>query len=66
MDSNDEPSINVHRVDGSIMKFVEHESGLYVYNCKNTTNTTVSNYTMVSTVATQKKMFTPLEIAAAD
>jgi hypothetical protein len=66
MDSSNEPSINVHRFDGSIMKFVEHESGLYVYNCKNTTNTTVSNYTMVSTVATQKKMFTPREIASAD
>ena len=32
MDSDDEPALLVHQLDGSVMKFKEHESGLYVYN----------------------------------
>jgi hypothetical protein len=32
MDSNDEPALHVHRLYGSVMKFVEHESCLCVYN----------------------------------
>jgi hypothetical protein len=43
------------------MKFTEHGSGLYVYDSaartKNTTSESVNAYTMVSTVAEQKKMF---------
>jgi hypothetical protein len=66
MDTSCESAINVHRLDGSIMKFVEHDSGLYVYSSANVTNNTVSAYTLISTVVEQKKMFTQREIKAAD
>ena len=66
MDSSEEPAINVHRLDGSIMKFVEHASGLYVFATDKTTSESVNAYTMVSTVAEQKKMFSRREITAAD
>ena len=58
MDSGVERSMNVHRLDGSIMKFMEHESGLYVYH-PNVTNQPVTGYSILSTVAAQKKLFTP-------
>ena len=45
MDSAETPSINVHRRDGSIMQFVEHPSGLYVYDSNNT-NSSVTAYTL--------------------
>ena len=32
MDSNIEPSLNVHRTNGTIMKFVEHTNGLYYHD----------------------------------
>ncbi len=32
MDSSNEPALWVHRLDGSVMKFAEHDSGLYVYD----------------------------------
>jgi Zinc knuckle len=65
MDTLAEPSMHVHRLNGSVMKFVEHESGLYVYDSINTSES-VNAYTMVSTVAEQKKMFSRREIKAAD
>ena len=65
MDSGVERSMNVHRLDGSIMKFTEHESGLYVYN-PNVTNPSVIGYSMLSTVAAQKKLFTPRQLQDAD
>ena len=66
MDSGVERSMNVpHRLDRSIMKFVEHESGLYVYH-PNVTNPSVTGYSMLSTVAAQKKLFTPRQIQDAD
>ena len=65
MDSSSEPAMIVHRLDGSMMKFVEHASGLYIYKC-NTTNAPVAGYTMVSTVAEQKKLFTKREIKSAN
>ena len=40
MDSSRSPSINVHRNNSTIMSFVEHPSGLYVYN-SNDSNTPV-------------------------
>ena len=49
MDTYDEPSILVHRLDGTVMKFLEHSSGLYVFN-PNATNDCVNAYTMVTTV----------------
>ena len=33
MDSSVEPAIHVHRLDGTVMKFTEHASGLYVFKC---------------------------------
>ena len=42
MDSSIEPTLCVHRLDGSIMKFKEQESGLYVF--KPNINTSVNIY----------------------
>ena len=64
MDSDAGLSINVHRLDGSIMPFIEHPSGLYVYNPN--PNDNVSAYTLLSTVAEQKRLFSRREIEAAD
>jgi acetolactate synthase regulatory subunit len=67
MDTTEEPALNVHRLDGTIMKFVEHESGLYIYSAKNNTiNNHVSAYTLISTVKKQKAMFSPREVRDAD
>jgi hypothetical protein len=65
MDTQEETAMCVHRLDGSIMKFAEHPSGLYVFT-PNDTNNTVTAYTMLSTVTEQKKMFTRREVLAAD
>jgi hypothetical protein len=66
MDSLVDPSMHVHRLDGSVMRFVERESGLYVYAPVNAVSANVHAYTMVSTVAEHKKMFSPRAIKAAD
>ena len=70
MDTKDEPSLCVHRLDGSVMKFHEHASGLYVYDStadsSKHSSERVTAYTMISTVAAQKQMFSRREIAAAD
>ena len=47
------------------MTFSEHPSGLFVFD-SNTTKSPVTAYTLVSTVAAQKKLFTPRQIQAAD
>ena len=65
IDSGAERSMNFHRLDGSVMKFVEHDSGLYIYN-PNVTNPPVTGYTLLSTVAAQKKLFTPRQVRDAD
>ena len=65
MDTQEESAMCVHRLDGSVMKFVEHSSGLYVF-APNDTNDTISAYTMISTVAEQKKLFTRRAVQAAD
>jgi Zinc knuckle len=59
-------SMFVHRLDGSIMEFIEQPSGLYVFKPSNNSNVKVTAYTMVSTVAGQKKLFTNRQVAAAD
>ncbi|KAI2497083.1 Reverse transcriptase (RNA-dependent DNA polymerase) [Fragilaria crotonensis] len=54
MDSGKEASISVHRKDRSVMKFVEHPSGLYVFDSKSKAlGDTTTAYTMVTTVAQQ-------------
>ena len=67
MDTSKEPAMSVHRKDGSVMSYVEHPSGLYVHNGKEHSNNAVSaysEYTLVSTVAEHKKLFSHRRIAA--
>jgi len=65
MDSSREPALHVHRLDGTVMKFIKHESGLYVY-APPVSHSGPTDYTMLSTVAEQKKLFSCREIQAAD
>ena len=65
MDSSRSLSMDVQRKDGSIMRFVEHPSGLYVYK-GNESNDRVNSYTLLSTVAQHKQMFSPRQIQQAD
>ena len=66
MDLSLSPSMNVHRKDGSIMSFVKHPSGLYVYMGNDTSNDHVTAYTLLSTVAQHKQMFSQRQIQQAD
>ena len=66
MDTGVEPALCVHRLDGAVMKFREHPCGLYVYAASNDSSVGVNKYTMVTTVAAQRELFTRREIAAAD
>lgn len=69
MDTGAEVAMCVHRVDGTIMKFMEHPSGLYVFDpstTNDTSTTTVTGYTFLSTVSVQKQMFSPRQIKDAD
>ena len=69
LDTEVEPTMFVHRKDGSLMKFTEHSTGLYVFDTASPSNYTsepVSAYALVSTVADNKKLFTRREIDRAD
>ena len=72
LDTSTEPALCVHRLDGSVMKFVKHDSGLYVYDTtaaarhRHSSSASVPAHTMVSTVADQKQLFSRRQIAAAD
>jgi hypothetical protein len=57
----------VHRIDGAIMKFVEHESGLYIYSANND-KYKQSGYQIHYDIncSTTKKMFSHREIQGAD
>ena len=65
MDTGLEPTMIVHRLDGSKMKVTEHECGLYVYN-PNVSSGAVAAYSLVSTVAAQKSLFTQRDVTKAD
>ena len=65
MDTNDKLTMYVHHLDGSIMIFKEHESGLYLYKPK-INNNCVNGYSMLYTVAAQKRLFLQRELKAAD
>jgi len=65
MDTNCAPAMHVHKLDGSVMIFREHDSGFYVYN-PNITNDCFNAYSMLSTEAAQKRMFSQREVKAAD
>lgn len=68
MDTSAEAAMFVHRSDASLMKFVEHPSGLYVFKGSptNSTSKPCNSYTLLSTVAKHKKMFSRREVEAAD
>lgn len=66
MDTSAEPAMIVHRLDGSQMKFLEHHCGLYVYDPTNDCSDHVTAYSMVSTVAAQKTLFSRRDIRNAD
>ena len=65
MDSQDEPALHIHRLDGSVMNFAEHKSSLCVYNA-NVTYESDTGYSILSTVAEQKKLFSRREVKAAN
>ena len=56
MDTGHEAAMSLHCLDDSVMTFVEHESGLYVF-VPNSSDV-ITGYTLVSTVAAHKCMFT--------
>jgi hypothetical protein len=70
LDTSAEPALCVHRLDGTLMKFLKHESGLYVYDSTAASNkyslSVTAYYTMINTVADQKKLFSLRQIASAD
>jgi hypothetical protein len=71
MDTSREGTINVHRRDGSLMKFREYGSGLYSFDTQGSrapTNNTSSdeNYLFLDTVASNKDQYTQREIDGAD
>ena len=67
-DTSSEAAMVVHRSDGTMMKFVEHPSGLYVFKGSPTNSTSKIGcaYTLLSTVAEHKQMFSRRQIEAAD
>jgi hypothetical protein len=65
MDSSRSTSMDVHRKDGSIMSFVEHPSGLYIYK-GNDCSGRVTAYTLLNTVADHKHMFSQRQVQQAD
>ena len=74
MDTSVEASINVHRKNGTVMKFKEYDSGLYYYDAgikavvdnNNSSNSKHNAYIFVNTVAGNKMRYTRREIEKAD
>jgi hypothetical protein len=75
MDTSYEAAMNVHCLDGSIMKFLEYCTGLYYYGAgapgepthsSNPTSTNSQDYLFLNTVATNRNMYTRCEIEGAD
>jgi hypothetical protein len=68
MDTSHDCFMVVHRIDGSLMHFQEHASGLYVFDpeAHEPTVTRTSGITLLSTVTTNKRLFSPRHITAAD
>lgn len=66
MDTAHESAMLVHRIDGSVMRFTEHQCGLFVYDSSNHSSRDVSAYSLVSTVSQQKKLFTRRDVMNAD
>lgn len=65
MDSNDTAAINIYCQDGTMMQFTEHHSGFYVFS-PNASSDSLANYTMLSTVAKPKELFTCQQVCDAN
>ena len=72
MDTGTENCINVHRTDGTVMKFSEFHSGLYYYDTSRhcstlkTNSTPVAPYIFLQSVDGNKLHFNRREIEGAD
>ena len=68
MDTDEATALFVHRIDGSTMRFQEHSSGLYVFDATSgkEVSDSVNAYSMLQTVAEQKRLFSRREVDAAD
>jgi hypothetical protein len=66
MDTSVEGAMNVHRLDGTIMKFTEYSSGLYYYDSNNPSSTNSRDYLFLNTVAANKLTYTRRKIEGAD
>jgi len=70
MDTEVEPALCVHRADGSVMKFSEYKTGLYYHDAAAAAPETivapVIDYSFVTTVIDNKKLFTRREIEGAN
>ena len=74
MDTDIEPAILVHRPDGTVLRFVEFQSGLYFYDTAcpppseppKLTSGSLSGYSFLETVDNRKVQFTPREVRGAD
>ena len=66
MDTATEPSMIVHRADGTLMKFREYTTGLYIYDAAlPKDNESVSDYCLVNTVAKNKALYHRREVEGA-
>jgi hypothetical protein len=71
MDTSVEASMDVHRCNGSIMKFCEYKSGLYYYDtgqpaAHNNHSSSHCNYLFLNTIAENKTTYTRCKIEGAD
>jgi hypothetical protein len=71
MDTSVEAAMDVHRKDGTIMKFREYSSGLYYFDAGTDsapakTKETFNAYLFVNTVSSNKASYTQREIDNAD
>jgi len=66
LDTSIEPVLLAHHLDGSIMKFEEKESDLYIYKRNsNTSINVISHCTLVTTIEENKKMLTKRQVCNA-
>ena len=67
MDTSIEPALFVHHLDGSIMKFKEQESGLYIFKPNSKTSINVYPHcTLVTTIEENKMIFTKRQVCNAE
>jgi hypothetical protein len=71
MDTSIEAAMNVHRHDGSIMKFQEYTSGLYYFDAgapheQSSCTSPLQNYLFLNTAAGNKRTYTRRKIEGED